>query len=78
MEQMYAYKSYDYSPWAVVPCRMVKGYQYFGGMFCLHWGIEEATPGSSRILVLVYLTIQSYIPEDQTRNEEVQCGSKYI
>jgi len=74
---MYLYKLYADSPWAMVPCRQVQGYKYFGECTGLVISIEVETTGSSKMLVPVYPTVQSYIPEDQTRNQEVQHGSQY-
>lgn len=74
---MYVYELYADNPWAVVPCRLVQGCQYFGECVGFIFKIEVEAPGSSKVLVPVYLSIQCYIPEDQTRNQEAQHGSQY-
>ena len=74
---MYVCKLYADSPWAVVPYRLVQGYRYFGECSGFVIRIEVEVPGSSKMLVPIYLSIQHYIPEDQTRNQEVQHGSQY-
>jgi hypothetical protein len=53
---MYVYKLYADSPWAVLPCRQVQGYQYFGECTGLVISIEVETTGSSKMLVPIYLT----------------------
>ena len=78
MEQIYIYTCYMITVlglWCHVDWHRVTSILEECTAFIIR--IEVETPGSSKMLVPVYLTIQNYIPEDQTCNQEFQCGSKY-
>jgi hypothetical protein len=50
--------------WTVTPCSLVDMYGCFRGTCCLHLQGRGDTSGSSEVLVPMYQTTQSQIPEN--------------